>query len=310
MKAIILIVMALMACRLPLAARGNADDKLLPQARGPYLGQVPPGPTPQVFAPGIVSTDDGWEAAISFAPDMSELFFTRRATVEGAENRVLHMRQVDGAWTGPVPAPFALDLIEYEAFVTPDNKKVIFKSQRPKPFGMAREGGIWVAQREEHGWSEARYVPGTINQGWIMSVTSTLDGTLYFTGNGKEGYGIYRSRPRNGEYAQPEFLPKEINKSKYFGASHPFIAPDESYLIFDANGAGGNSDLFISFRRADGGWTGADALPQPINSEGYEAIATVSPDGKFLFFNRSNDIYWVDAGFIGALRRESSEANQ
>ncbi|MBU1014754.1 MAG: hypothetical protein KKG99_17295, partial [Bacteroidetes bacterium] len=115
------------------------------------------------------------------------------------------------------------------------------------------------------------------------------------------GYGIYKSQFINGEYAKPEFLPKEINKSKYFGASHPFIAPDESYLILDAP-INGNSGLFISYKKEDGSWTEAVAFGHPINTEAYEGIATVSPDGKYLFFNRDNDIYWVSTKIIEELR--------
>lgn len=265
--------------------------------RGPYLGQTPPGAIPEVFAPGVITTEKGWEAALSFSPDQSELFFSRRSDIQGNENRIMHMKKIKNVWTEPALPSFALDLIEYEAFITPDSQKVIFKSQRPKPDGGAKEGGIWYAQKEQKGWKQAQYLPGAINKEWIMSVTSTLDGTLYFTGPS----GIARSRFSNGEYAKPEVLPKEINKNKYFVASHPYIAPDESYLIFDAEGMT-NSELFISYRKKDGSWTEAMKLGPQINTEQYECIATVSPDGKYLFFNRDNDIYWVSAKFIEELR--------
>jgi len=281
----------------------KAEAEALPVVAGPYLGQTPPGTVPKLFAPGIVSTEKGWEAAISFAPDLGELFFSYRSSVQGMENRIMHMKKINNTWTEPKLAPFARDMIEYEAFITPDNKKVIFKSQRPNPAGSVKEGGIWYAQRENGAWSEAGYIPGPINRGWIMSVTSTFDNTLYFTGSFGDGYGIYRSRSGDGGYGRPEFLPETINKSKYFGAAHPFIAPDESYLIFDAP-LKGNSELFISYKKDDGGWTEATVFDQPINSEGYEGIATVSPDGKYLFFNRDNDIYWVDAALIQTMKKE------
>lgn len=272
-----------------------------PVLKGKYLGQKPPGTTPEIFAPGIISTEKGWEAAISFSPDLSELFFSYRATNEGADNRVMQMKMVNNIWTKPKLAPFARDIMEYEAFITPDNKKVIFKSTRPNPAGTTKEGGIWYSEKENGNWSEARYFSGAINEGWIMSVTSSLDCTLYFTGSSKEDYGIFKSRLVNGEYTKPEFLPKEINKSRYFGASHPFIAPDESYIIFDAEGFT-NSDLFICYKKQDGTWTDAVRLGQDINTIEYEGIATVSPDGKYLFFQRNNDIYWVSAKFIEELR--------
>lgn len=207
------------------------------------------------------------------------------------------MKKIKNVWTEPALPSFARDLTEYEAFITPDYQKIIFKSKRPKPDGGTSEGGIWYAQKEKEAWSDAQYLPDAINKEWIMSVTSTLDGTLYFTGR----TGIARSRFVNGEYVKPEILPKEINKNKYFGASHPYIAPDESYLIFDAEGMT-NSELFISYRKKDGSWTEAVKLGPQINTDQYEGIATVSPDGKYLFFNRDNDIYWVSAQFIEGSR--------
>jgi hypothetical protein len=46
-----------------------------PVLKGPYLGQKPPGRTPEVFAPGIVSTG-AHEFAGSFTPDGKYLFFS------------------------------------------------------------------------------------------------------------------------------------------------------------------------------------------------------------------------------------------
>jgi len=35
----------------------TAEPEGFPVLKGPYLGQNPPGMTPEVFAPGIISTD-------------------------------------------------------------------------------------------------------------------------------------------------------------------------------------------------------------------------------------------------------------
>ena len=59
-----------------------------PALQGPYLGQKPPGMTPEIFAPGIVSTAE-FEFAGTFSPDGKEYFFTRRPDYGGSENRIL-----------------------------------------------------------------------------------------------------------------------------------------------------------------------------------------------------------------------------
>ncbi len=39
-----------------------------------------------------------------------------------------------------------------------------------------------------------------------------------------------------------------------------------------------------------------------INSDQYEGVATVSLDGRYLYFNRDKDIYWISARIIEDLR--------
>ena len=91
--------------------------------------------------------------------------------------------------------------------------------------------------------------------------------------------------------------------------AHPFIAPDESYLIWDSERPDGfgDSDLYISFKQSDGTWGKAINMGETINSDKWDAYATVTSDGKYLMFNRgiskgNIDIYWVDASIIDTLR--------
>ncbi len=89
----------------------------------------------------------------------------------------------------------------------------------------------------------------------------------------------------------------------------PFIAPDESYLLFSSDRNTGRQSLFISFRRSDGSWTEAHGLGEAINSQKGERFPYVSPDGKYLFFTRwhgrdNEDIMWVSSKIIDDLRKE------
>jgi hypothetical protein len=69
----------------------------------------------------------------------------------------------------------------------------------------------------------------------------------------------------------------------------------------------GNNDLYISFRQRDGSWGSAINLGAKINTGAEEGGAYVTPDGKYLFFNRyinekNAGIYWVNAQIIETLR--------
>jgi Tol biopolymer transport system component len=145
----------------------------------------------------------------------------------------------------------------------------------------------------------------------------TRTGTLYFIGHAPGGmrndFGIYRSELVNGEYAKPQLLPRSINLPPALNWA-PFIAPDESYLLFSSNRTGSlddYGDLYISRRLADGNWTDPVSLGEPVNTPRQEVFPGLSPDGKYLFFardtpGRGNDIYWVDAATIPALRSSNN----
>lgn len=113
------------------------------------------------------------------------------------------------------------------------------------------------------------------------------------------------------EYMERKYLyQKKSGQSIYkeFPEEPDFMAPDKSYILFDLCKSDGvvNSDLYISFRKPDGGWSEAKNLGETINSEFSEWMPYVTPDGKYLFFSRTvkgeTDLYWVSADAIKDLR--------
>lgn len=165
-------------------------------------------------------------------------------------------------------------------------------------------------ERTETGWSEVKKLGAPFDKLPIMRLTASSKGTYFFDEFKKDFTGAIRySRLVDGKYEEPKLLGKEINSGKSF---HPFIAADESYLIFDSKREGGygDSDLYISYRQQDDAWGKPINLGDKINTEGWEAMASVTSDGKYLFFNRNMapgnhenvDIFWVDAQFIETFR--------
>jgi len=71
----------------------------------------------------------------------------------------------------------------------------------------------------------------------------------------------------------------------------------------------GNSAVrYISFRKNDGSWTQASNMGERINSADADFSGTISPDGKFFFYARTNlqtrkrALYWVSASILEDLR--------
>ena len=259
----------------------------LPVLQGPYLGQKLPGTTPQVFAPGIVSTEHRDHNAF-FAPDMQSFYLTRKDNDDDKWS-LIEFKLKNNRW--------------YESVVGPRVGRPLMA-----PDDQTMHLGKHYMERTESAWSEVKSLgPLFDRDDWgIMRLTASAQGTYIFD-DYKSGDVIRISTLKNGKRQAPTELGPEINTGKY--NAHPFLAADESYLIWDGQRASGfgDSDLYISFRQPDGSWGEAINLGGEINTELREASAYVTPDGKYLFFNRTShsgdgDIFWVSAQIIETLR--------
>ena len=98
-----------------------------------------------------------------------------------------------------------------------------------------------------------------------------------------------------GTFDSAENLGADINTEADEGDI--YVAPDESFLIVtsDREGGLGRADLYISMHMPDGGWSKPKNLGAPINSESSDYCPVMSADGRFFFFTRDGDVYWMDA---------------
>jgi len=264
--------------------------------KGKYLGQIPPGTTPEIFAPGVISTTYG-EFASAFSPGGKEFYFC--VNESSGRETMMFMRQENNQWNPPQAPLFISPLNDCDPFFSFDGNRLYFISTRKKKGrGGARDWDIWYVERSGESWSEPINIGPPVNS--IMDeyyVSLTKDGTIYFASNRSGGLGsfdIYRSRFVDGHYAEPQNLGAAIN-SKYL-EHDPFIAPDESYIVFtsvDRPGGFGTGDLYISFRNKEGTWNEAENLGESFNTKSYDFCPMLSPDGKYFFFTRAGAIYWV-----------------
>lgn len=257
-----------------------------PQAH-PYASHEPIS-TPVVFGEGIISTGD-YETHPAFTPDGRTLYFVK-STPAFSFWTIVVSRFVGGQWTTPEVASFSGQYSDADPFITADGKQLYFISRRPAPGKTTPDLDIWVMDKTGDGWSEPRNLGAPINspaEEWYPTVAA--DGTLYFGSGrpgGKGGTDLYRARLAGGKYQEPENLGAAINTE--FDEYEPYVAPDQSYMIFMAagrsDGLSGSADLYISYQ-VNGAWTKAKNLGEGINSHRTEYSPTVSPDGRYLFFS-------------------------
>ena len=257
------------------------NDSQFPPVENRYLGQKPPGLTPELFAPGIVSTEAHCETEVLFLPGMTMLSFNRLGGENDKPSEQIIMEYNGDDWSHK-PVPLS-DIDNYREQFSPSFKEL----NNLEPF---------------------KDIP-------IRGGALSAKGTYYFYVLDPDGTGhMSYSRLINGKYETPKKMSNAINRGKYI--AHPFIAPDESYLMWDAEKEDENTpDVYISFREKDGSWGTAINLGDKINTPLYEQRPKVTPDGKYLTFWRGyfktredgsryllGNPYWVDAKIIEILR--------
>lgn len=262
----------------------KASDLGFPHLEHPFFAQKPPGEIPEIFAPRIVSTRKNEQTA-AFSPDIEEVYF-RKVDEELENHSLIAIQYKDHLWL--------------ESFVVPRDIS---------PDGKVMHIGNKYREQTSSGWSEVKSLGAPYDSIPIMRLTSSSKGTYYFDTSPiydkSSAVGSIRySRLIHGVREKPKTLEIDIAPIK---KTHPFVAPDESYLIFDGRTENGNLDMYISFRQKDGSWGTAINLGDKINTDRPDAYGSVTSDGKYFFFTRfpgngKKNLMWVDAGFIEKLR--------
>ncbi|MCJ7630068.1 MAG: hypothetical protein MUO50_16970, partial [Longimicrobiales bacterium] len=278
--------------------------------RGPYFGQPSPGRIPALFVPERFRDPGEYHSPPVFSPGGMEVYWT---PMPGhGEPTTLASRVVDGAWSDQAYVDFGLDGGATEVTFSPDGRRVFFLSRQRLPGEEASPGQrdgperIWYVDRTSGGFASPRPVGEPVWRHpthWAFSVASS--GNLYFTSHAPEvrgGADIYMAPFDGTTWGEPRPLGPGVNSG--IAENCPFVAADESYLIFTRiDDANYNPDLFISHRLADGAWSEAVRLPAPINSDATEIYPVVSPDGRYFFFlswrEGAGRPFWVEADFLG-----------
>jgi len=283
---------------------GFAQQTEFPILKGPYLGQKPPGMTPEVFAQGIISTKEKYELNSVFSPKGDEFYYEISTTTPEEKKKeiffyvIMVSKQVEGIWTKPEITPFSGKYSTMDMCFSPDGDRLYFTSDRPNEFDSEPKNNIWYVERKGDSWSKPVILGPPIYKPEVRQGQHSLaaNGTMYF----RSGDDLFYSEYKNGKFDEPVKLPHTVNSP--YPESKPYVAPDESSLLFVRYGMpesiDGGRGLYISFRREDGSWT----LARNTNIDG--SLPKLTPDGKYFFFSRGGDIYWVESGFIQDIKKE------
>ena len=269
-----------------------------------FLKKNPPGLFPEIIAPKFVATGEDFVGNVKFSPDMKEIYVDKHGG-SFKESKTLVIRYKNNKWQNGVVS----------TIIRPDNFS--------KDGTIIYKGNKYMKQTES-GWSKLKSMGTPFDDKFIMGMSITDEKTIFFSHFSRldipdRDGAISYSRFIDGKYQPSKKLGKHINNGKPL--AHPYIAPDESYILWDAvrEEGYGDSDLYISFKQKDGFWGSVINLGPHINTKQSDSGPNVTPDGKYLTFSRGGytvnedgsfyvfgSPYWVSTQVIENLRAKHS----
>ncbi|NAS30685.1 hypothetical protein GTQ40_06855 [Flavobacteriaceae bacterium R38] len=265
-----------------------------------YFGQKPPGLTPKIFAPGIVSIDGRFEGIVSFSSDLTEMYFG--ADNQDNETSIYFSKLENDKWTPLKRANFTNGRKneELHPFVSLDDKRIYFTAMD----SAFADEKIWYVNRLEDSWSDAILLDSPVNDDLVFFPNQAKNGDLYYFNLSKRK--TYYAPNKNGEFPEAQEVALEFGH-------HAFISPSQDYLIVTARNSEDvrrDNDMYVYFKKKDGKWSKPINLGNTINTNFNEKGPRITPDGKYLFFGRDernirpglSNIYWVSTEIIENLR--------
>lgn len=267
-----------------------------------YFGQKPPGLIPEIFAPGIISLNGRYEHGISFSPDLEEVYFS--ANYEDHEPNIFFSKLKDEKWANPIKLNFTKGkkVGEMHPLINPNGTIIHFAAHDSFSLPHHKESvKTWYVKRAGNSWSDAKQLDSPINNDFVFYANEAKNGDLFYTNVSKRK--MYYAPKKNDTYLEVY----EVGT----GGFHGFISPSQDYLVVNARNKEDDqrkSDIYVYFKKKDGGWTKSINLGSDVNSNFAETCPSITPDGKYLFFGRYNEeggvsnFYWVSTEVIEAVK--------
>lgn len=246
---------------------------------------------------------------MAVSTDGTELYYTV-SSFDNTVSSIVEVQNVNGHWTSPEVTAFSSSSRDIEPFLSPDDQRLYFASNRPLNDGDTLvDYNIWYVDRVETGWSGPIALTDVINTDsdeYYPSVAA--NGNLYFTGAYPDAKGledIYMSRWADGNYLPPVSLDTAINTATYeFNA---YVSPDEEVLIFSSFGRNdglGGGDLYVSFKAGEK-WTRARNLGVTVNSAKLDYCPFIHWSSNTFFFSSNRTGELPDGKSLEAIRKAS-----
>ncbi|MBU2920049.1 hypothetical protein KO504_01725 [Winogradskyella psychrotolerans] len=250
--------------------------------------------------------------------DGNEAFFTVQSPNQEI-SQLAYIKKKKKGWSKPELLPFCDSYMYLEPFLSFDNKRLFFVSNRPlnDSINKKKDFDIWYVERDNKDkvWSKPKNVGKPINSELDEFYPSvSKNGNIYFTMVSPDGFGkddIYYCEWKGDSYSNPILLDENINSAGYeFNA---FISEKEDFIIYskykekDGQGSG---DLYISKKDTKGNWKKAVNLGIPVNTKYMEYCPFYDEQNQILYFtSKRNNIHPRNFDTISEFRKYINESN-
>lgn len=284
--------------------QGEVDDQVVFD----YLNQTVPVDVASRFVMPNANKTWFWSGPPVFSPDGKQVYWTK-IHHSWDETEIWYKTRTEGVWS----TEQQLTIDGVSGFIScpvfgESSDELYFKHQ-----SLEMEISIMKVTRIDDDWVNPITIQIPIPSGYTLDGRFSIadNKNIYFTLlsiSGMEHMKIYSSKFVNGQYETPQAI--DIINGNTFGSSSPYIAKDESFILYDSGpeSSYGVQDIYVSFIDDYGNFMNPINLGIQVNSMEEENSVIISEDGKYLFFSsrREDDVfytpYWIALNEIGVFK--------
>jgi len=204
--------------------------------------------------------------------------------------------------------------------MSPDGSTIVFsRKEDPNNVGNSQTSDIYMSARMPNGsWSPAINLGAPLNNpqhNFGIALTQDLNtlfiqGTYNSDGTSSTNGLSYTTRLKSG-WSAPVAMPVDdfYNNADIYNNSH--ISSDGSVLVYslEREDTRGGTDLYVCFRKDDGGWTAPKNLGDSINTIGYDTGPYIAADGKTMYFASNGHPGYEGLDIFVTVRKDDSWLN-
>jgi hypothetical protein len=280
-----------------------------------FYGLNPPGMAPEQFLPDILTSVYYAHGSLTFSVDAGEVYWSAYVPGESFLS-LLQESNFDGlALSLPIVPAYSMGPHDGGPAFSHDGNTIFYSARRLIP-GVCDDScyAVWKVDRTAKGWGDPEPILATADTSKLMGqVTVSANGNLYFTGrwNSEPYPTIFQSTFEDGNYSTPEEIQGPINSLPIL--LDPYVNPDEQFMLLTATPSMSvATSAYISYRQEDDLWGTPIRIENGVSTNRTERFASLSRDGKYLFFLRAlgsqfvgpdTFFYWISAEVLPPAER-------